>query len=63
MDRAVGTMIKLKIVKVVGDYCDGCFFLDDEESCLGRNEVTGNCSSHTREDGENVIFKELKEAK
>ena len=46
--------IKLKIIEQ--DSCDGCFFDGDENYC---NYL--NCSKEVRQDGRNVIFKEVKE--
>lgn len=62
-DRKVLDVIKLEVIKVVGDYCDGCFFLTKKKDCSIAYGIVGSCSHYTREDGCSVIFREVKEEK
>lgn len=64
MERKVGEEfnIKLKVVEVYNDSCEGCYF--DSQYCdMAGNPSIGNCFHDMREDDKNVIFVEVREEK
>ena len=62
MEREVGEVFecdgkKLQVIEDPFEVCQNCYF--DENECLKRKDVRGECLIDKREDGQNVIFKEL----
>ena len=43
------------------DSCENCYFLKRDGCTIKRKDYFGNCSSYTRTDRTDVIFKKLEE--
>ncbi len=58
----IGEKVVIEVVEAsnANDTCDGCYF-SSEYGCRKNLRIFGACSSRRRSDGENVIFKEVKE--
>lgn len=44
-----------------GTSCDGCFFQETQNDCVKNRHKIGHCHSMQREDGNTIIFREVKE--
>ena len=55
------TNIQLEVVEVSLEHgCKGCYCNRGPHCLAERNDITGQCISELREDGKDVIFREVK---
>ena len=61
-ERKVFTDVTLEVALTNDNSCDGCWFYSQEPICYNhpRRKIMGGCTWLLREDGKNVIFKEIK---
>ena len=62
-ERKVFTDVTLEVELTNDNGCDGCWFFSQAPICYAnpRRKIMGGCTWFCREDGKNVIFKEIKE--
>ena len=53
--------VKLRVVQDNSERpCHGCYFCNDDISCIHRNRrILGGCSVSTRDDSTGIIFKKI----
>ena len=66
MEREIGEIfkysgVKLKVVEVKDNYCIGCYFDKEKDSCCHPNvrDRIGFCSDSCRKDCKRIIFRRV----